>query len=730
VPKENDMLKKFWYRLWRGVAEPALPEVWASETHAYDAGTDTLTITWRLSRTGEMGDSLPVGIHHSATADGADTDYVWEIPAGQSSIEGAYAYALGSLAVSELVFGVYDGSGYTVPGTGERPRQATVDTQRARGLTAWVSETHSYDQATRRLTCTWTLHTSQALSEPALYKVYHPATQDGRTEYWDWAMPAGKTSVGAPYGYAVDSMTVTELVFGVLAGTGYTVASPAEVRVNIAQAMGTPAPSAFRVIEDTVLGRVWFMPRAGFRSVDYEYSVNHGANWTPCPGNVVDVSTRTLAKGQLRIRHRALNGGPAGPEWSSTKAFAPVSIAYQGPVTISQGGTYTGNYRSTDPGTPAVKVTTSEPVTLQGCVISFMGDGVSAMYGTYDGNLGHALGVNVTVRDCRFLAQPITGTLNEARIAIRVGEPIHVDIQHNYLESCAGVQVRGRYRGNGTTAQTIRIKHNRAVNIDVRKSADGYSRQLWNYINLGSLQVEVPHVEVGWNHCHNHMGKHDVEDVFSLSNCRGTDASPMKVHDNCLRGASYWHYQKHGEAGYSNAYYSGGGIMVESPGASTSNCAKNINVTDNYVFDSNNYSFGCASGINIHYDRNTTASKAMADAEDFVQGRDTSQGEFTGNSSNTYFDDQYYGINQAGTTRFSATRHAVVADYRVSKGYSRIGTHYAGSTSLKVHETAPVQLASDNIDEDFINSLEREWWDKVAQGGLRIGPVALSGATT
>src|SRR5262249_47104446 len=51
------------------------------------------------------------------------------------------------------------------------------------------------------------------------------------------------------------------------------------------------------------------------------------------------------------------------------------SIAWSGPITISSGGTYTGNWLSTD-STPAVQIATEEPVVIVNSTVSNVGGGV------------------------------------------------------------------------------------------------------------------------------------------------------------------------------------------------------------------------------------------------------------------------------------------------------------------------------------------------------------------
>src|SRR4051812_34687305 len=49
-------------------------------------------------------------------------------------------------------------------------------------------------------------------------------------------------------------------------------------------------------------------------------------------------------------------------------------VKYLDPIVINKGGTYTGNYKSTDSQTPAIWVQTNEPVEITGCIIVSTGD--------------------------------------------------------------------------------------------------------------------------------------------------------------------------------------------------------------------------------------------------------------------------------------------------------------------------------------------------------------------
>src|SRR4051812_16526094 len=48
--------------------------------------------------------------------------------------------------------------------------------------------------------------------------------------------------------------------------------------------------------------------------------------------------------------------------------------AFQGPLIITSGGKYTGNYKSLDSKIPAISINTREPVELTGCLVVGAGD--------------------------------------------------------------------------------------------------------------------------------------------------------------------------------------------------------------------------------------------------------------------------------------------------------------------------------------------------------------------
>ncbi|MDR3737815.1 MAG: hypothetical protein P4L40_02235, partial [Terracidiphilus sp.] len=89
----------------------------------------------------------------------------------------------------------------------------------------------------------------------------------------------------------------------------------------------------------------------------------------------------------------------------SSTATANVVVSAQqqsAPITITSGGTYSGNWVSNDPSTPAVTIKTDEPVIIQDSVISSRGDLISIT--------GVKTGANVTVEN-------VTGTALDPQVS-------------------------------------------------------------------------------------------------------------------------------------------------------------------------------------------------------------------------------------------------------------------------------------------------------------------------
>ena len=91
------------------------------------------------------------------------------------------------------------------------------------------------------------------------------------------------------------------------------------------------------------------------------------------PRQMLSASSLDAVSGNLAVETPATGQAPAAytavpvktaiaPAASTTKAKR---IAYKGPIIISKGGTYSGNWQSLNPNIPAVRIRTSQPVIIQ-----------------------------------------------------------------------------------------------------------------------------------------------------------------------------------------------------------------------------------------------------------------------------------------------------------------------------------------------------------------------------
>jgi hypothetical protein len=231
-------------------------------------------------------------------------------------------------------------------------------------------------------------------------------------------------------------------------------------------------------------------------------------------------------------------------------------IAYSGPIVIKHGGTYTGNWQSMNADVPAVRIRTSQPVTIINSNIRSRGTLIDAF----------GFAVNLTVRNTNGYG------LNPNVVGRHAGKFMDIDgfvnivAQNNYMQGTAGIYLYN-YLGNHTSKQSVQILRNDVKNIDGRYSngANGYT------ITPDELNPDYVHwfqangvhglagAQVAWNRVINDPGKSLVEEVISIHDTTGLATSPIKVHDNLIVGAY--------PADLSDITYTGGGIMLSDNGS-------------------------------------------------------------------------------------------------------------------------------------------------------------------
>ena len=212
--------------------------------------------------------------------------------------------------------------------------------------------------------------------------------------------------------------------------------------------------------------------------------------------------------------------------------------------------------RSLNPNVPAVRIRTSQPVTIQNSIIVSRSTLIDAF--DCDANLtvqntsGYALNPNVYGQ--------IPGRF------LDVDGFSRISVYNNYLEGTSGIYLYD-YLGNHAASQSVRILYNSAKNIDGRFSngRNGFltgsdDNQFVQFFQINGVH-NLPGIEVAWNQVINDPGRSRVEESINIHDSSGTPTSPILIHNNYIQGAYAANPNR-------DTAYTGGGIMLSDNGTS------------------------------------------------------------------------------------------------------------------------------------------------------------------
>jgi hypothetical protein len=318
----------------------------------------------------------------------------------------------------------------------------------------------------------------------------------------------------------------------------------------------------------------------------------------------------------------------------------------------------------------------------------------------------HYQRANVTIRNVRAYGEnPNVAGKSAGRFANLEGAQ-NVVIENCYLENTAGIYLldfKGGNGGNGD-ANTIKIRRNRAKNIDGRKSdgKGGYqpggegAANLVQFVQFDKVRG-LRDVEIAWNEVINEPGKSRVEDVISIYLSSGTKDSPIKIHDNFLRGAY--------PADPASEGFSGGGIML-ADGVSKAGPAGDsafVEAFDNQVLDTTNYGVAISAGHDCSFYRNRIVSAGVLEG-----GR-----KIAGQNVGAYIWDSY----KVGEERFynNAGRENVIGWY--DKSGNRNDWWRPHAAAWDNNEKFPAPITIDAYDVEWTR-----WQTKLKTAGVNVGP--------
>ncbi len=272
-----------------------------------------------------------------------------------------------------------------------------------------------------------------------------------------------------------------------------------------------------------------------------------------------------------------------------THAQAP-NVSYSGPITITRGGVYTGNYQSLDSNVPCVRIETTDPVVLEGCVLSGAGDLVRVS----------TEGADVTVRQCRgYGLEPSFNGQARGRF-LDIPYARRLTIEHNYFEHTSGIVVY-RWRGNGSPSETLTVRYNQASNIDGRwRNNQGSTRS--SFLLLNTVQ-QLSNVDISYNQVVNEANQSLVEDNINFYNTSGTSQSPLQVHDNYVQGA--YPFPATG------ASFTGTGLTTDGDGTVLATAAGFIEAHHNQFVSTCNAAMNIAAGHDIYFHDNRLVTSGL-----------------------------------------------------------------------------------------------------------------------
>ena len=343
-------------------------------------------------------------------------------------------------------------------------------------------------------------------------------------------------------------------------------------------------------------------------------------------------------------KHCEVLGGTSSPSPSPT-APAPAAppASTSGPITITAGGTYTGNWESTS-STPAVTIATTQPVTIANSIVKNLAGGplINATPGG---------AVQLVVQNT--FAYGGSSYQTSGRF-LQSSNFKSVTIRNCTIENTRGIELE-----LGAAGSSVLITRNKHHNIQ----GNGMT-PVGNFVQFRSVQNST--VEVSWNQVINEYNKSNPEDLISLY-----QSANANVHDNYFFGQS--------TPGNAYANSSQNGITIES--GSQAGSASNNRITNNQVIAGE--SIGMFSGNNNLFQGNRIVRSGFL-TDGVTLNRNGYEGIWIStNGSNNHAHGNYVGfVNRDGARVDGRFLGAPEGD----AGEWANNTHMSGAISLAVEQ--------------------------------------------
>jgi Chitobiase/beta-hexosaminidase C-terminal domain/Bacterial Ig-like domain (group 2) len=421
--------------------------------------------------------------------------------------------------------------------------------------------------------------------------------------------------------------------------------------------------------------------------------------WASSDSRTITATSSGLLAG-LATGKATITGSYQGRQASVPVVSSIGPVDWSSPIVITEAGTYSGNWRSTDSKTPAVTVATTAPVVIENSHIS----SVAGLIKT------SVAGADVTVRNSVGLAlnPAVKGQSNG--VFLDASSPARLDVENNYVEDAGGGVLVHGYSGNRDGQQTIVIRANRARNLNglLSDGKGGYlpgvgsHRAVSRFIELDKVQ-SVPGIDLGWNEVINYPGRSLVADNIDVKRSSGTPNQPLEIHDTYIQGA--YPYTA------AQADYQGGGIKTEgSPDDSAQDATAFNNIHDNQVVGTVNYGIAFTAGHdNIASNNRVISSGQLADGTRIAaQHVGLANGDGNGAGGNIYNNTMHDNLIGWACWNSSCSQ----SGYRKDESFPASPADYSTNSVLPAQPITP----------EMENNEYEIWLNKTASAGIAVGP--------
>jgi hypothetical protein len=435
-------------------------------------------------------------------------------------------------------------------------------------------------------------------------------------------------------------------------------------------------------------------------------NITSGVSWSSADPRVVNISANGIASGQA-TGNAAITASYQGRSATTAVSSSMGNIQWSGPINITQGGTYSGNWRSTDPRTPAVTVSTKAPVVIENSHVTGPNDLIAdPVYGnnlTVKNVIGVGLNPNVS-------GQPNGMFVNDQN-------PVLLDVENCYFENVEfGIWVRG-YAGNRNGTETITILNNRGRNtLGLESNGNGgylAGETHWRWAHTIQLSnvTAVPGIRMAWNEFINYPNQSLVNEVINIYDSGGTASSLAEFHDNYIQGAY----------AYNPALdsYNGGGYATDGSGSDTVQDASSYNnVYNNQVVGTVNIGIEFGSGHdNVAYNNRVVSSGLLPNGTKIPsQNVGLAIYDVYGNiKKGTMFNNDIHG----NTVGWMCWRCAWDG-YRNDEYFPYNNGYYSANQSISAN---PITLQAEESEYSA-------WLSKLKSDGIVVGPTVSSGSSS